>query len=171
MSAKFMRQVERLYAVFVELVRRYQFRDRDQVCCHGLSISQSYTLEALAKHESMTMGELAGHLCLKLSTMTRVVDHLAETGLAARAADSKDRRICRVAITKPGRALVSRVRAELVAEYADVLRAVPAESREAVIDAMSYLLAAFKGRQRCQPAKVDAVRARRRQTAIPVKRR
>jgi hypothetical protein len=61
--------------------------------------------------------------------------------------DPNDRRVCRVQITKAGQTLVDRVRAEIVAEYEAVLRAVPPESREAVIDALSHLLAAFKQRQ------------------------
>jgi DNA-binding MarR family transcriptional regulator len=150
MPAKLVRQAERLYAVFVELVRRYQFRDRDQVVCHGLSISQCYTLNALAQRESMTMTELARHLCLKLSTMTRVVDHLVSGGVATRGDDPNDRRVCCVRITKVGRAVVARVRSELVAEYEAVLRTVPAASREAVIDALSSLLEAFQERQRRQ---------------------
>ncbi len=147
MTATLTRQAARFYAVFVELIRRYQFRDRDQVCCHGLSISQCYTLEALAQRESMTMSELAEHLCLKLSTMTRVVDHLVSSGLATRLDDPNDRRVCCVQITGAGRAIVARVQAEIVAEYEAVLKGVPVGSREAVIDALSHLLSAFKQRQ------------------------
>lgn len=164
-------QARRLHDIFAELVRRYQFRDRDQVCCHDLSISQCYALQALAERNAMTVGELAEHLCLKISTITRVVDQLVRSALAVRAEDAADRRICRIEITARGRALVATVRRELVQEYEGVLRGVPVESREAVIEALSCLLAAFKDRQRCLPAKVDGVGVRRRQTRIPVKRR
>lgn len=141
------RQAEQMYAVFAELVRRYQFRDRDQVCCHGLSVSQCYTLELLTEGGPRTMGALAAEICLKISTATRVVDHLVSSGLAARLADPNDRRVCCVQITEAGRAVVARVRGEIVAEYEAVLRAVPAGSRESVIDALSHLLSAFKQRQ------------------------
>jgi DNA-binding MarR family transcriptional regulator len=171
MSALLVRQAQRLCEVFTELVRRYQFRDRDQICFHGLSISQCYALQALAARHSLTTGELARHLCLKISTMTRVVDQLVRTELARRGEDARDRRICRVEITAQGRALVAEVRKALVQEYAGVLRTVPAESRDAVIEAMSCLLAAFKGRPSCRPAKAAAGRVRRRRNGIPVKRR
>lgn len=151
MSAKLTRQAQQLYEVFVELVRRYQFRDRDQVCCYGLSISQCYTLESLAQREAMTMSELAGHLCLKLSTMTRVVDHLVSSGLATRRDDPNDRRVCCVQITDAGRAIVARIQAAIIAEYEAVLKGVPAASRPAVIDALSRLLSAFKQRRCSAP--------------------
>ncbi len=141
------RQAQRMYGVFAELLRRYQFRDRDQVCCHGLSVSQCYTLELLAEGGPRTMGALAAEICLKISTATRVVDQLVAGGLAARLDDPHDRRVCRVEITKAGRDLVARVRAEIVAEYGAVLKAVPVASREAVIEALSHLLLAFKQRQ------------------------
>jgi DNA-binding MarR family transcriptional regulator len=141
-------QAERLYGVFAELVRRYQFRDREEICCHGLSVSQCHTLEALYTRGPLTMGELAGDLHLEISTMTRVVDYLVANRLASRAPDSKDRRICRVRIDRKGRALISRIRDELIKEHEAVLREIPAASREAVISAMSHLLAAFTERQR-----------------------
>ena len=148
------RQAERLYHVFAELVRGYQFRDREEICCHGLSVSQCYALDALETHGPMTMGNLAGQLYLELSTMTRVVDYLVAKKLATRVADAKDRRVCRVQISQQGRSLVSRIRGELMQEYKLILRAIPPESREAVISAISHLLSAFKERQesRCSEA-------------------
>ncbi|MFQ5806705.1 MAG: MarR family winged helix-turn-helix transcriptional regulator [Phycisphaerae bacterium] len=164
MSPSLEPQAERLYQLFAELVRRYQFRDRDRICCHGLSVSQCYTLDALDRLGPRTMGELAGHLCLEISTMTRVVDHLVANKLAARVADANDRRVCRVRITGKGRALVSKVHDGLIAEYEQVLRAVPPESREAVIQAVSQLLSAFEERQRCSSADAKGGRRRARRT-------
>lgn len=154
MSGSVRRQAERLYGAFSELARRYSFRDRDQICCYGLSVSQCYTLEALASGEPKSMGELAAHLCLKISSVTRVVDHLVEQGFARREADASDRRVCRVRISSKGRALVAKINGELVAEYEQVLRNVPAESREAVIQAVSELLGAFEKRGCCDSAEV-----------------
>jgi DNA-binding MarR family transcriptional regulator len=141
------RQAERLYDVFAELVRGYQFRDREEICCRGISVSQCHALEALEMHGPMTMGELAAHLHLELSTTTRVVDFLVTNGMATREADAKDRRVCRVRVARKGRALVARIRGDLVKEHELVLREIPAESREAVISAMTHLLAAFRERQ------------------------
>jgi DNA-binding MarR family transcriptional regulator len=157
MGKQIRRQAERLYRVFSELVRGYQFRDREQICCHGLSVSQCYALEALdaAGSEapgSMTMGELAARLHVKISTMTRLVDQLVAANLVTRVPDARDRRICRVKIGKKGQSLVSRIRADLVEEHEQVLGQIPPASREAVINAMSLLRTAFKERQECSLA-------------------
>jgi DNA-binding MarR family transcriptional regulator len=146
MSASLSDQAERLYEVFCELVRAYQFRDRQERCCHGLSVSQCYTLEALHAHGSMTMSELAARMHLEVSTMTRVIDYVVEQGLATRGTDTHDRRVCRIRISRKGRALVARIRAELVAEHQAVLAEIPAGSREDVIRAIALLLDAFRQR-------------------------
>jgi MarR family 2-MHQ and catechol resistance regulon transcriptional repressor len=144
------KQAERLYEAFSELVRRYQFRDRDQICCHGLSVSQCYTLDALAEEDSLTMGELTAKLCLKISSATRVVDPMVERGWVRRIDDPNDRRICRVQATAKGRQLMAKVKSDLVHEHEHVLRNVPPESREAVIQAMIDLLAAVEKRSCCE---------------------
>ena len=148
MSTPLRQQAQRLYKVLTELVRRYQFRDREEICCHGLSVSQCYALSALEQQGPMSMGELAEHLHLEISTMTRIVDYLVSNKLATRVADARDRRICRVRISRKGEGRVAKIHAELIKEYEAVLREVPPESREAVVLAISHLLSAFKERQR-----------------------
>ncbi len=150
MAGSIQQQAERLYQVFAGLVRDYQYRDREGICCHGLSISQCHALDLLGIEGATTMGALASHLRLEVSTMTRVVDYLVEQQLVTRIADAKDRRVCRVKIARKGRSLMSRIRGELVKEYELVLREVPPESREAVISALSSLHSAFK--ERCRPS-------------------
>ena len=40
---------ENLYAALSELVRVYQFRDRDTICCYDVSVTQCYAIEALLR--------------------------------------------------------------------------------------------------------------------------
>ena len=96
------------------------------------------------------MGDLSERLCLKVSSMTRVVDGLVEGGLVRRVCDPNDRRVCLVQISAKGRALMEKVQCGLVQEYEQVLRNVPEESREAVIQAVSDLLAAYEKRSACR---------------------
>jgi len=159
MATPLSQQAERFHGLFAELLRRYQFRDRDRICCHGLSVSQCYALQAVETQGALAMRALAAHLHLEMSTMTRVVDHLVANKLVTRVADAKDRRVCRVRITRAGRTLASRIRAELIAEYEHVLREVPVRSREAVIEAISLLLTAFKERQPVAPRRKTDVHA------------
>ena len=161
MSDSLRGQAERFYQVFAELARGYQFRDQEEICCHGISVSQCYTLDALKTHGPMAMGDLAGRLHLEISTMTRVVDHLVADDLATRVTDAKDRRVCRVQLTRKGRSLISKIRAELITRYEVVLREIPAQSREAVITTMSRLLSAFEERESCTCTQAENTRRRR----------
>jgi hypothetical protein len=43
------RDTRDLYAALSDLVRLYQFRDRDTICCHDISVTQCYALQALAR--------------------------------------------------------------------------------------------------------------------------
>ncbi len=147
MAASLRRQAERLCEVFAELVRGYQFRDRESICCHGVSVSQCYTLDALDRNGPLSMGALAGQLYVEISTMTRVVDYLVNNKLATRVTVPNDRRVCHVKISAKGRSLVATIREQLIGEHEQVLRAIPAESREAVITAITKLHEACRQRQ------------------------
>lgn len=149
------RQAQRLFKTFSGLARRYQFRDREEICCHGISVSQCYTLEALAEGDGMTMGELAQHLRLEVSSVTRVVDNLVRLELVQRDADPQDRRVCRARLTPKGRKLIDTILGELVEVFESVLKSIAPGSREAVIKALDELSAAFHAcdEKRCTAAR------------------
>lgn len=146
MSDSLERQAESPYRTFSKLVRRYQFRDREGICCHGISVSQCYALSVLQETGPSTMSELAAALYLDLSTITRPADQLEEKGWVQRTLDEADRRVCRARITRAGRRLVRSIESELIDEYREVLRKIPTASRESVLSAMEGLLVAFEAR-------------------------
>jgi DNA-binding MarR family transcriptional regulator len=148
MASKLRKQGERFHDVFSELVRAYQFRDREQICCRGVSVSQCYALEALFLRGPLTMSELAQFLFLEPSTVTRVIDRLVGTGLVERVSCDADRRVCRVAATETGRELVSQIRDDLIEGHVQVLRRAPTDTREAIIACLQNLLTAFQERQK-----------------------
>lgn len=132
-------QAQRLHRAVTGLVRRYQFRDRNEICCFGISVSQCYALEALAQAGTLTMGALASRMQLSVSTMTRVVDQLVAHGLVQRGEDAEDRRVCCVGSTSEGRELLARVSSELLDGEQAILNKLPAEHRESVIHALEEL--------------------------------
>ena len=79
-----MRDAEALHAAVSDLVRIYQFRDRDRICCYDISVTQCYALECLVEHGAMRSQALAERLMLDKSTTTRVVDALERKGYVAR---------------------------------------------------------------------------------------
>src|SRR6185295_7416015 len=69
-----------LHEALSELVRVYQFRDRDRICCHDISVTQCYALEALLRRGPSGLNELAQELYLDKSTASRVVAALQRKG-------------------------------------------------------------------------------------------
>jgi len=133
------RQARRLHGALTDLVRHYQFRDRNEICCHGVSVAQCYALESLGARDGLTMGELAASQRVAVSTMTRVVDQLVSRGLVDRRADVADRRVLRVFLTGEGRRLLSILTGELVRAEAAILARIPEDHRDSVLAAVEAL--------------------------------
>jgi MarR family 2-MHQ and catechol resistance regulon transcriptional repressor len=112
---------EELYDALEDLLRIYQFRDRDRICCFDISVSQCYALEGLVRRGSMTLNELAAYLYLDKSTASRVVDALERKGYAARLPHPSDRRASLLEATPAGRELEEKIRESILAEERQLL--------------------------------------------------
>ena len=117
-----------------ELVRVYQFRDRDRICCYDISVTQCYALEALVLRGPMTLNALAAELYLDKSTTSRVADGLEMKGYASRGPHPESRRSVLLEPTAVGRALHRRIDAELVAEEERLLEQFPPAVRRSVTE-------------------------------------
>ncbi|MEI8190792.1 MAG: MarR family transcriptional regulator [candidate division NC10 bacterium] len=117
---------ERLHRLTKELICRYQFRDWNQICCYGISISQSHILDVLAEEGDLTMQRLAKRMFKSVSTMTRVVAQLVRRGYVKRRQDPEDRRAVWISITPQGKAIVAAVNRDLVETQKAILRDLPA---------------------------------------------
>lgn len=104
------------HRALTELVRVYQFRDRERICCYDVSVTQCYALEALARRGAQTLNELAGELYLDKSTTSRVVDTLAAKGYAERRVNPASGRSVLVSATRAGRALHARIEHDILLE-------------------------------------------------------
>jgi DNA-binding MarR family transcriptional regulator len=86
----------------------------------GLSQGEAHILALLADAGSATIAELHEGLAHKRSTLTSILDRLAERGLVTRAVGASDRRTFVVSLTARGRTTARRVYKHL----ADLERAV-----------------------------------------------
>jgi MarR family transcriptional regulator, 2-MHQ and catechol-resistance regulon repressor len=111
-----------LHNALSELVRVYQFRDRDRICCHDISVTQCYALEALVRRGPSGLNELAAELYLDKSTASRVVATLERKRYIGRAAHPEDGRAVVLTITPAGRRLCDRIRTDLVAETQELIQ-------------------------------------------------
>jgi MarR family transcriptional regulator, 2-MHQ and catechol-resistance regulon repressor len=139
MQKRLPEQAKQLHQALTRLLQKYQFRDRNDICCYGISVSQCHTLEALGEHGTQTMHALAERLHLAVSTVTRVVDQLVDKGLAERHTGARDRRVCEVTLTPGGTALLCTLQGELIAREQAVLERIPSDSRAHVIWAIEAL--------------------------------
>jgi MarR family 2-MHQ and catechol resistance regulon transcriptional repressor len=135
-----------LHAAVSDLVRVYQFRDRDRICCHDISVTQCYALEAVAEHGPMRLGALADRLFLDKSTTSRVVATLVRKGYLSQGPDAADARASAIAVTKTGRQLYARITRDLVAQQHDVLQDLDPEVRDGVVEVIRRLARAAEKR-------------------------
>jgi len=119
------RAADRLHRATKELIKRYQFRDRNQICCHGLSVSQCYVLDALAEDGDLTMQRVAERMHLAVSTMTRVVGQLVRRGYVRRRPDPEDGRVVHVTLTPRGKEIMATINRALIASQKTILNALP----------------------------------------------
>lgn len=134
------------YEALSELLRVYQFRDRDRICCYDVSITQCYALEALARERAMTLNDLASHLYLDKSTTSRVVDALERKGYVVRSEHPADGRALRLKITPAGRALHSTILNDILAEEEALLAEFGSEVRRSMTQVIVRLARAAEGR-------------------------
>src|SRR5712671_2706790 len=76
----------------------------------GLSPSQQSALAVIANHGPLTLGALAEHERVAPPSITKVVSKLESDGLVVRTPDPGDRRVCRVAMSPQGAALLEESR-------------------------------------------------------------
>jgi DNA-binding MarR family transcriptional regulator len=104
-----------------------------------LSDIQLAALAALARHDSMTPGELAEHEKVQPPSMTRVIAVLEERGLVRREPHATDRRQVILTVTDEGRDVVQRVRRRREAWLAQRLQELTPEERQILLAAAPIL--------------------------------
>jgi MarR family transcriptional regulator, 2-MHQ and catechol-resistance regulon repressor len=140
------RDASALYEVMTELLRVYQFRDRDRLGYHGLTITQCYVLDVLIKRGPLTLNDLAAEMHLDKSTLSRVVDGLERKLAVKRTANPADGRSTLIEATRSGTQRYERVEADLVAENAQVLAGFPAGTRRQLVQLIGMLARAARHR-------------------------
>lgn len=128
-----------LHEALTDLVRAYQFRDRDTICCYDVSLGQSQGLERLLRSGPMTVKEFAAALFLEKSSASRVVDGLERKGYVTRQPGEDDARFVRIELTESGRVLAGKLEDDLVAKRREALGELSPREQQAVVRAMQRL--------------------------------
>lgn len=138
-SATLDRDALALQGAVADLVRVYQFRDRDRICCHDVSVTQCHALETLIEQGPLRMGALAQRLFLDKSTTSRVIATLVKKGYVEQQPDASDGRATTLSATRRGRALCARINADLVAQQRALLEDFDPAVRAGVVDVIRRL--------------------------------
>jgi MarR family 2-MHQ and catechol resistance regulon transcriptional repressor len=94
--------VEEFHSSIIELIKKYQFRDRNEITSFGISVSQCYVLETLHFQGELTMKQLAEQMHLTISTITRIVDQLEGKKFVKRKQHPEDFRVRMIKLTPKG---------------------------------------------------------------------
>ena len=137
-----------LQAAIADLVRIYQFRDRDRICCHDVSVTQCYALETLVQHGPMRLSELSDRLFLDKSTTSRVVSALVRKKYVRQRADANDARATTLSVAEPGQRLYGRITNDLVLQQKELLKDLDPEVRSGVVQVLRRLAQAADARFR-----------------------
>jgi DNA-binding MarR family transcriptional regulator len=97
-----------------ELVRVYQFRDRQRVCYYDVSVTQCYAISFLVTGGPTTLNKLASALYLDKSTASRTVDSLVRLGYVRKTADAEDARALSLEVSAKGKRLHRQIEQDLV---------------------------------------------------------
>jgi DNA-binding MarR family transcriptional regulator len=137
-----------LQQAVADLVRVYQFRDRDRICCHDVSVTQCYALETLVAQGPMRLNALADRLFLDKSTTSRVVNTLVRKGYVEQRADATDGRAMLINATRQGQRLCARITSDLVDQQKQLLGDLTPEIRAGVVQVIQRLAHAADARFR-----------------------
>jgi DNA-binding MarR family transcriptional regulator len=128
-----------LQEALTDLVRAYQFRDRDTICCYDVSLGQSHALEHLARRGGLSLTEFAAALYLEKSSASRLADALERKGYITRKPRPDDARYVQIELTKPGRALADKLQDDMARERAEMLRELAPQDRKTVVRSIARL--------------------------------
>jgi DNA-binding MarR family transcriptional regulator len=130
---------EDLYEAVNQLVRVYQFRDRDRICCYDVSVTQCYAVETLVKQGALRLQVLAEEMFLDKSTASRVIDALERKGYVSRVEDDEDRRAVKIQATQAGKELYEKIRSDLVAEERAMIENLSVEARQGAVSLLRQI--------------------------------
>ena len=139
-------ETERLHRAIIDLIRVYQFRDREAVCCYDVSVTQSHALDCLLLRGALTMNELAEALFLEKSTMSRIVDGLEEKEYVRRTKHPDDGRAVLLEITARGSRLAEKIAQDMKTQQAAIFADFSANERRTIRQGIERLAAAVARR-------------------------
>jgi DNA-binding MarR family transcriptional regulator len=153
--AELMKRIVDLQAHVTELMEADRTRAWLDV---DLTIQQLKVVFLAVRMGSLTAGQIGRELRVGFSTVTGLIDRLADQGLVSRGEDPNDRRATRVVPTAAARAVVERLYSYRRSEFLRLLEHVPTETLVALADGLSGLEDAARKLHAERPGSADVQR-------------
>ena len=112
-------------------------------CCQGVTLAQCHTILEIENLGQATTVALSKRLGLDKSTLSRTIDGLVNTGLAARAAHPTDRRFNLLSLTAKGQDVADQINHSNDDFYRRVFENIESECHDEVIDNFEKLVRAM----------------------------
>ncbi|MFZ5351459.1 MAG: MarR family winged helix-turn-helix transcriptional regulator [Bacillota bacterium] len=131
------------------LVRNMGFLDKSEAVCCGTTLAQCNVIVEIGRAHEITLNEVADLLKLDNSTISRTINNLADQQLVERETDLEDRRYIKLRLTDKGRHIFETTEKNMNAYYEAILRDIPEEKHEQVIESLMLLVEAVKNNKCC----------------------
>ncbi|SDC65738.1 MarR family winged helix-turn-helix transcriptional regulator [Shouchella lonarensis] len=131
------------------LARNMVFLEKEGASCCGITNIQSYLLEHIHKLNGPSLNELAEHLRMETSTLSRQVQGLVTKGLVKRVQSETDRRYVQLTLTEEGEAFGEKVNVQMQQYLQRIFSHIPADKKEQVLESLDILLEAMKKSNCC----------------------
>ena len=128
-----------LWLVLMKAHRSVARHAQRSIAAHDIGLSDFGILEALLHKGPMLVNEIGRRIQLTSGSITTAVDRLEARGLVERSADPGDRRVKKVALTRSGRALITRIFDKHKADLAAAADGLTRAERETLIALLKKL--------------------------------
>jgi MarR family transcriptional regulator, 2-MHQ and catechol-resistance regulon repressor len=129
--------------VLSELVRVYQFRDRDRVGSHDVTGAGAHVLDVLVRLGPIGLNQLAAELFVDKSTASKLVTGLEEKKYLSRTIDPEDRRAVLLEVTGAGRELHERISGDRLRDVTALLRPFTDEHRQGMTTRLRQIIRTY----------------------------
>ena len=137
------RDAEALQHRVVEFVRAFGLHRPDETPCGApVPVSEAHALGVLAEAGPLSQNELAKHLHLTKSTVSRLIDQLTRRGWVERKPSDHDGRQRLIELTAAGRKSADQLASRRAERMQRLLDRIPVADRAAVIAALDALVEA-----------------------------
>jgi DNA-binding MarR family transcriptional regulator len=129
----------------VGFVRAFGLHRPDETPCGApVPVSEAHAVSVLVEHGPLSQTDLARHLTLRKSTVSRLVDQVVDRGWARRRPSPTDARRRLVELTPAGREAATTLGHARAERIGRLLARVPAGDRAAVLAALDLLIEAAR---------------------------